>query len=57
MKTEKQIVKSLQTRVRTIGEERDKLRKLKDEIEEYEHAADEALEALEECIERLSQVF
>ncbi len=56
MKTEKQIIESLQARVRNLRLERDKLRKITDEIEEYEAVADEAAEALEEAIERLSRL-
>ena len=53
-KTEKQIIKSLQTRVKNLAIDRDKLRALKDDVEEYEAAADEAVQALKEVLEMVN---
>lgn len=51
-----QLIKLLETRTKALAAERDKLRGIMDKIGQYENIASEAIESLEEAIEKLSEL-
>lgn len=55
--TKKQIVGALKTRSRNIAKERDALRELQDEVDELACCCEDAVNELESCIDRLSELL
>lgn len=55
--TEKSLKALLKTRLTAMSKERDKLRKIMDDYDELAQVNDDAIESLQACVDKLSEIM